>query len=201
MRKRTVVGIVVASIAAIGSSVWFAAREYDQYTRAWQLKQKAVDIQRFRARESVYQTLLANWNSIVSAPCGGPDPSPGFVAFYSLTREPGEKLTVETNSGSRQNASIEQAGEMLRARPESVRAVVEALGSIDSPEVIQSGAELRIISAAYHTHGYLHVDPSCQIAKTIEFWSHRSDNFTPGQGNYVGLESLGGGWYYFVEQR
>ncbi len=90
----------------------------------------------------------------------------------------------------------------LEARPEVVRSELETLTLVGSPEIIQSGGAVHILSAENDTRGYLHIDVSCAGAVNYAFWSKQPGNFTvENPGHYVGLKSLGSGWYYYIEQR
>jgi hypothetical protein len=90
----------------------------------------------------------------------------------------------------------------LEARPEVVRSELETLNLVGSPEIIQSGGTVQVISAANDTRGYLHIDASCAGAVNYAFWSQQPGNFTvENRGQYVGLKSLGKGWFYYIEQR
>jgi hypothetical protein len=110
--------------------------------------------------------------------------------------------SLSSNNAEFSNLSIDQVASKLNARPETVRSVVDDLGRLGAPQIIQSGDELRIVSPVNDTHGYLHIDQSCSDAANIASWSQQPDSFKPNNpGVFIGLKSLGDGWYYYVEQR
>jgi hypothetical protein len=166
------------------------------------LKQESVQgAKHFSAQEDLYNKLLDGWTTIEPKKCGKPTAKLGF--FESITREHDGSLTLARSDASYSKLSMDELAKLLDAKPEVVRFAVDALSAAESPEIIQSGPAVKIISRESDTRGYLHVDQSCSYAAaTYAFWSEQPGNFTaehPGQ--YVGLKSLGGGWYYYIEQR
>ncbi len=193
---------ICAVVAAVAFCVYLASVAYTKYAQSSLLKQASIAVGWFHAKEDLYQKLLNSWTEIVPAKCGRPTSAPGVVTSKSITIEHDGGLSLATNDGRYSKLSIEELATRLDANPEAVRSVVHTLRLLESPEIIQSGAEVKVISPENDTHGYLHVDQSCPNAATYAFWSEQSGNFTADNpGHYIGLKNLGSGWYYYVEQR
>jgi hypothetical protein len=193
---------ICASAAVLGFGIYLAGAAYMKYTQSSRLKQEATAVEQFHAKENLYLKLLESWTEIVPAKCGQPASTPGFVTSESITREHDGGLSLATNEGNYSKLSIEQLATRLDAKPEAVRSVVDTLGLLEAPEIVQSGAEIKVISQENDTHGYLHIDQSCPGAATYASWSKQAGNFTvDNPGHYMGLKSLGSGWYYYMEQR
>jgi hypothetical protein len=189
-------------IAAFVFCVHLASVAYTKYTQSSRLKEASIAVGRFQAKGDMYRKLLESWTEIVPTKCGQPASTPGFVTSESITRERDGGFSAATNGGSYSKLSIEQLAARLNAKPEVARSVADNLRLLESPEIIQSGAEVKVISQENDTHGYLHIDQSCPDAATYSSWSEQPGNFTPDNpGHYIGLKSLGSGWYYYMEQR
>jgi hypothetical protein len=189
-------------LAALVLCVYLAGMAYTKYAQSSRLKRASVAVEQFHAKENLYLKLLESWTEIAPAKCGRPAPMPGIVTSESITREHDGGLSLATNEGSYPKLSIEQLATRLDAKSEAVRSVVETLGLLESPEILQSGAEVEVISQENDTHGYLHIDQSCPGASTYASWSEQPGNFTADNpGHYIGLKNLGNGWYYYMEQR
>lgn len=193
---------VCAAVVVAGFCTYLVGVMYTKYTQSSRLERESVAVEQFHAKENLYSKLLNSWTEIVPAKCGNASATPGVVASESLSREHDGKFSVTTNDASYSDVSIDELAKQLDAKPEIVRSALDELDLVGSPEIIQSGAEVKVISPENNTHGYLHVDQSCAEAATIAFWSEQRGNFTADNpGHYIGLKSLGGGWYYYVEQR
>jgi hypothetical protein len=191
-----------AVVAAFGLCAYLAVVAYTKYAQSSRLKQEAAAVEKFHERESQYNKLLTSWEKLMPVKCGKSTGILGTVAFMSITRSNDGELSLETNDASYSRVSIDDLARLLGVESESVRSTLDALGLVESQEIIQSGPEAMIPFTGNDTHGYLHIDPSCSEAATISFWSKQQDNFTPNHpGPYVGLKGLGDGWYYYMEQR
>lgn len=193
---------ILAVSAALALCGYLAGVAYTKYAHSSRLKKASIAVEQFHAKENVYVKLLAAWTEIEPTKCGRPAGTPGFVTFESITREHDGGLSLATSEGSYTKLSIEQLATKLHTKPEAVRSVVDALRLLESPEILQSGAEVKVISQENDTHGYLHIDQSCPDAATYASWSEQAGNFTADNpGHYIGLRNLGSGWYYYMEQR
>jgi hypothetical protein len=193
---------ISAVVAAVVLCVCFAIVAYTRYTQALRLKQTSIAVGNFYAKGHLYQKLLESWTEIEPAKCGQPASTPGAVSFESITREHEGGISLATNEASYSKLSIGNLATKLNAKPEAVRSVVDTLRRLESPEIIQSSAEVKVISPENDTRGYLHIDQSCPNAATYAFWSRQPDNFNADNpGHYIGLKSLRNGWYYYAEQR
>lgn len=193
---------ICGAVVVFGLCIYLAAAAYTKYAQSSRLKQVAFASEQFQTKEELYRKLLESWAEIVPAKCGQPTSNPGFVASESITREHDGEFSLATNGGTYSKLSIEQLAARLNATPEAVRSVVDTLRLLESPEIIQSGAEVKVISRDNDTHGYLHIDESCPDAAAFVSWSEQKGNFTADNpGHYIGLKNLGSGWYYYMEQR
>jgi hypothetical protein len=193
---------VSAAVVALGICVYLASVAYMKYAESSRRKQESIAVEGFDAKENLYSKLLDSWTEIVPVRCGKPTATPGIVTFESITIGHDGGFSLATNNASFTNVSIDELARRLDAKPEVVRSTLDTLRLVESPEIIQSGAEVKIISPENDTHGFLHIDQACSDAATIAFWSEQSGNFTADNpGPYIGLKSLGSGWYYYVEQR
>jgi len=191
-----------AVVAALGLFAYLTAVAYTKYAQSSRLKQEAAAVEQFHERESLYSKLLTSWTELVPGKCGKSTATPGTVGFVSITRDHEGGFSLATNDASSAKVSTDELARRLDAKPEVVRSTLDTLRLVESPEMIQSGAEVKIISPENDTHGYLHIDQSCPDAATIAFWSEQPGNFTADHpGRYTGLKSLGSGWYYYMEQR
>ncbi|HEX6771668.1 MAG TPA: hypothetical protein VF126_06565 [Acidobacteriaceae bacterium] len=189
-------------MAVLAVSIYLAGVAYMHYAQSSHLKQAAIAVEQFHPKETLYSKLLDGWTEIVPAKCGKPTATPGGVTFESITREHDGRFSLATNDASYSKVSIDELARRLDAKPKVVRSALDTLSLVGSPEIIQSGAEVKIISAENDTHGYLHIDQSCSDAAIYASWSERPGNFTADNpGPYSGLKALGNGWYYYVEQR
>jgi hypothetical protein len=193
---------VSAAVIALGFCVFLASVVYMKCSQSSTLREQSIAVEQFRAKENLYRELIDGWTEIAPAKCGNPTPTGGIVTFESIRREHDGGFSLATNSTSYSKVSIDELARRLDTKPEVVRSVIDTLGLVGSSEIIQSGAEVKIISPGNDTHGYLHIDQSCLDAATIAFWSEQPGNFTADHpGRYIGLEALGAGWYYYIEQR
>jgi hypothetical protein len=190
------------AVAVLGLCIYLAAVAYTKFAQSSRLREVAVAAGQFQAKEDLYRKLLESWTGIVPVKCGQPASIPGFVASKSITREHDGGFSLATNGEVYSKLSMEQLATKLDANPEAVRSVVDTLRLLESPEILQSGAEVKVISQENDTHGYLHIDQSCPDAATYASWSEHTGNFTADNpGHYIGLKNLGNGWYYYMEQR
>lgn len=193
---------IFAVVVVLGISVYLACVVYAKFTQSSRLKQAATAAEQFHAKEGLYGQLLANWAEIMPAKCGRSGSTPGIVFLESITRESDGGISIATNDASVSHVSSDEAARRLNAKPEAVNTVLSSLNLVGSVEIIQSGAEVKIISPENDTHGYLHIDESCPDAGTYAFWSQQPGNFkADNPGHYIGLKSLGSSWYYYMEQR
>jgi len=193
---------ISSAVVAFGLCSYLAVVAYFKYAEARQLKEESSAVEQFHAKENLYRKLLDSWIELVPGKCGKSTATPGTVAFVSITRDHDGGFSLATNDAGSAKVSIDELARRLDAKPEVVSSTLDTLNLVGSPEIIQSGAEMKIISSENDTHGYLHIDQSCPDAATIAFWSEPPGNFTADHpGQYTGLKSLGSGWYYFAEQR
>jgi hypothetical protein len=156
---------------------------------------------RFHAHPDSYRKLIDSWNSIEPQKCGKPT-SPGFVSVKSVNKSRDGSFGFGEDNSIDSGLSLSELAGHFDGKQEAVLSLVEGLDLSKSQAIIQTGAEVKIVMAENDTRGYLHIDPSCPGAATIAFWSKQSGNFTVvNPGSYVGLKSLGDGWYYYIEQR
>jgi hypothetical protein len=123
-----------------------------------------------------------------------------LVAVESITANDHGTYSLEANGQYVANLDVSGIADRLKVSPRYVSSITAALASLESNEIIQSGGVLKIADPKSDTHGVLHVDSTCSEAQLLDGWSKR-DWSASNPGPYTRLRSLGGGWYYYVEQR
>lgn len=199
MRQARALKLCIAIIVTVGAVV----AGYRAFLWPERLEHEAsLGEKSFHDHQDLYRKLLDGWTTIQPEKCGAPTSTPGFVSFESITRERDGAFSLATTHASYRNVSMNELAQRLNAQPETVRSLLNLLSLVGSPEIVQSGADLKIVSQKNDTRGYLHIDQTCSNAATIAFWSGQPGNFTADHpGQYLGLKALGGGWYYYAEQR
>jgi hypothetical protein len=165
--------------------------------KSWQSKYEQQATEDFYMNQNAYEGLLASWIKVYPNRCGGPAPAPGLVTDQSISTFGDGAYSLDVNGQTASKLSPAEMATRLGVPALEVSSVTESLAALKSPEIIQSGAAVKIISARNDTHGVLHVDPSCSDAASYESWSTMSGSAGP----YQRLKALGGGWYYYVEER
>lgn len=184
-------------LATVALCVWIFVMLYTKYSQSWQNDQEQTAITDFSNKSELYNDSLHRWMRLFPAKCGVPDPTPGFVTFQSITVVSHGVYSLDINGQSSTNLDVNELARRLGASPRDVGSLVELLSAVSSNEVIQSGAEFKIISPRNDTHGILHIDSTCPDAATYSSLSRSTND----RGRYVRLRSLGNGWYYYAEQR
>ncbi len=185
---------VIGAIAVVIGCPCLALLVFVSQNGNWQARQEKQATEDFSKSQPVYGKLLDRWTTLYPNRCGGPPPGPGLVADQSISLS-GGAYSLDINGQSSSKLALTEVATRLGVPPAEVSSTTELLRAVKSDEIIQSGAAVKVISPQNDTHGVLHVDPSCSEAQSYESWS------STGTGPYRRLKALGGGWYYYVEER
>lgn len=166
---------------------------------AWQRRYEEQSAAAFLNSRGKYEEILRQWTIMFPATCGGVPPAPGFVNFESIAEEDGGTYSLDLNGRLQQHLAGSEVGKKLGVPERPIAAILAAMRSIGSPEVIQSGQVFKIVDRRNDTHGILHIDPACADASQLKKWSEYQ--WDPSAGPYTRLRDLGGGWYYYAESR
>jgi hypothetical protein len=193
---------IFAGAVVLALMAYLAVVAYTKYMQSWQLRRLAVAVQSFHSNEGLYDQLLAHSADIMPAKCGVPAEASGSVSIKSISRENDVMIETASTAVTYSHVPNDEAARLLDVQPEVVRRVVSSLKLAGAAKIVLSGGEIMILSLENDTHGYLHIDQSCPNAANYAYWSQQPDNFKPeNPGRFIGLKSLGRGWYYYVEQR
>jgi hypothetical protein len=187
---------IIVLVAVLGC-LCVALAVFMRQNGRWQTKQEQRATEDFYKNQTAYGELLDRWTTLYPNRCGGPAPAPGLVADQSIIATSGDTYSLDVNGQTSSKLALTDVAARLGVPPLEVSSVTELLRMVKSDEIIQSGAAVKIISPQNDTHGVLHVAPTCSEAVSYESWSNASN----GAGPYRRLKALGGGWYYYVEER
>ncbi len=163
---------------------------------AWQVRMEKEATADFYKNQARYNELLREWLVFNPNRCGGKAPAPGLISDKSISAN-GSAYAIDVDGQATANLTPGQIATRLGLPAADVTAVTDEMKRLGTPEVLQSGPAVKIISSQNDTHGILHIDETCSESASYVAWSESHEPIGP----YVRLKALGHGWYYYVENR